>query len=825
MAIDYEAKIKALEAEQAALDGNAEAQTRQLEITKALAEANRDYAAASGASVEELTDQAMAINAATEALHAHTKAQEEATKATEKATAAAEQKKKVEDAAAKQVELAKLRHKETIAAYAAEKASIEEHIASRRALIQAEIEQLKVGKASTEDILKKEAALKKLDDSEKANKKSLESLTTATDSFDTALEGTIRTFTGLTSGNETLVGSWMNSRTEAKRLAKEIEELEEKILNGELTQEEAAQAEEDLANKKEQHSKATETIAQKVSRYMEKVNSISSAISTVQLLTVQMAMANDKATAAFNASTGAAGAYDDELVSLQMSNRQHGISTAEMGESYGALQANLSGFGVMAESERMRLGELGAQYAKVGVSVTDSAGTLQTMTRTLGMSTQAATGMQEETMELAQTLGKDVGQVMSELNQALPQLAAYGDDATKMFGELQKAAQRTGLEIGELMDMTSRYDTFDSAASAAGNLNAVLGTQSFGAMGFLDAVREGGDSLTNYLTDTLQASGVAWESMDYYQKKALANAADMDVATLSNLMNAEAQTKQEKDRAKSLEESMAAGRSLWEELTIFAQNFAITITPLMNFLGAAINKVNGLFTFMREEMGWLATIGRAVAAIMAGIFSFKIIKGIKTTISLTKLLTLANIKKLAVDKANAAVLAASWVIRNPIMGALAVAGGIAASTAVYAALGGFDSHAAGTDSTSGRMALVGEEGPEGLVSPDGRKGGIVGANGPEFIHPPKGSAVINNTTMTSLASQATSRSVAGQVAGQSSNAAMAASIASLKGAMKEMSNRPIEVTTNPVMLKDTLGGGVNDHFGEPGTRPIRLRTT
>jgi flagellar biosynthesis protein FliR len=92
-----------------------------------------------------------------------------------------------------------------------------------------------------------------------------------------------------------------------------------------------------------------------------------------------------------------------------MSNIQHGISTAAMGESYGALQNSLSGFGVMAESERMRLGELGAQFAQVGVSGADFAGTLQTMTRGFGMSTRAATGMQEEAMALAQTLGKDVG--------------------------------------------------------------------------------------------------------------------------------------------------------------------------------------------------------------------------------------------------------------------------------------------------------------------------------------------------------------------------------------------------------------------------------
>ena len=300
------------------------------------------------------------------------------------------------------------------------------------------------------------------------------------DDFSNALGRTIKTFTGVTDASDTLVGSFFK-----------------------LTQTQAGTEE------------AAKLMMETFKKTFTALNIGVSITRKMMESTFAMAKANDEATAAFNKASGAAGAYDRELVSLQMSNIQNGISTAAMGESYAALQSSLSGFGVMAESERMRLGELGAQFAMVGVSVTDTAGILQTMTKTLGMSTHGATRMQEEAMALAQTLGKDVGQVMSELNQALPQLAAYGDDATQMFGELQKAAQRTGLEIGELMDMTSRYDTFDSAASAAGNLNAVLGTQSFSAMAFLESVREGGDSLTNYLTDTLQASGMAWESMDY----------------------------------------------------------------------------------------------------------------------------------------------------------------------------------------------------------------------------------------------------------------------------------------------------------------------
>jgi|TARA_R110002126_G_scaffold75107_3_gene187070 hypothetical protein len=708
----------------------------------------------------------------------------------------------------------------------AEGASVEKLTVAKQKLAEANLANARA-QSATDATMKRhienlEAANKAVEENtrvKEANKKASEELKAVTDSFDTALEGTIRTFTGLTSGNETLIGSWMNTRAAAKELEEEMEKLQETIDNTQTSAEDLAQAEEDLAHKQKLHGKATESVTKKLSKYWKKVNSVASIISTVQLLTLQMAMANDKATAAFNASTGAAGAYDAELVSLQMSNRQNGISTSEMGDSYGALQASLSGFGVMAESERMRLGELGAQYAKVGVSGADFAGTIQTMTRTLGMSTQAATGMQEEAMELAQTLGKDVGTVMSELNQALPKLAAYGDDATKMFGELQKAAQRTGLEVGELMDMTSRYDTFDSAASAAGNLNAVLGTQSFGAMGFLESVREGGDSLTNYLTDTLQASGMAWESMDYYQRKAIANAADMDVATMSNLMNAEAQTQQEIDRAATLEESMAAGRDLWQELTIFAQNFAITITPLMNFLGAAINKVNGLFTFMREELTLLAPIARGIAVAFAYVYGAKAIAGMKSWLGINKGIFALAKAQFTLEKARTAVRGIWTALKGPV-GLAQIAGGIAAGAAVFAATGGFDSHAAGTDSTSGRMALVGEEGPEGLVSPDGKKGGIVGANGPEFVHPPQGSAVINNTTMTSLASQATSRSVAGV----GSSAAMAASIAALGGAMKEMSNRPIEVTTNPVMLKEKFRGGLQEATGGYGTQPIRLKT-
>ena len=497
-----------------------------------------------------------------------------------------------------------------VAGYADTGAALEGYTDALKRQLEAQIAVAKAsedGEEKVANILKAEEALKSFNKTQEETAKSAEKAKTAQDSFGTALEGTIRTMTGMTSGNETLIGSWLNMGKASKKLQKEIDALKEDLLEEGIGADDVAKKTEELRSKQEQQKKSTGSLKDKVKEYVKNINPVASIVSNIQQATIGMAIANDVATAAFNASSGAAGAYDDELVTLQLSNRANGISTAEMGESYGALMSNLSGFGVMAESERMRLGELGAEFAKVGVSGADFAGTLQTMTMGFGMSTRAATGMQEEAMELAQTLGKDVGQVMSEMNAALPQLASYGDDAVDMFFDLEKQAQRTGLAVGDLIGIAGNYRTFDSAAEAAGNLNAVLGTQLFSTMGLLEAQLEGPEAVIAYMSENLSDSIGDWDSLNTFQKDAVANAAGMNVEQMNHLMNQKNMTKEEKDRAKTMEETMAAGRSLWQELTIFAQNFAIAVTPVVDFLVAGFQLVNAGMTIFQ---GTIRTFNR-----------------------------------------------------------------------------------------------------------------------------------------------------------------------------------------------------------------------
>ena len=665
MAINYAAKIKALEAEKLALDASTESKTRKLEIDKLLAEIERDKLALTDASAEAMA---------------------EATREVIKQTNA----------------------------------------------------------------LKDNLAVQKLVNEEKERSKKVQ------DNFGSALGRTIKTLTGVTDASDTLVGSFLSFASEAESASDIVDEMKEVFSNA-----------------------------------FSAFNVGTSIVRKLGEATFALAMANDKATAAFNKASGAAGAYDSELVALEASNIQHGLSTADMGASYGALQSSLSGFGVMAESERVRLGELGAQFAAIGVSGADFAGTLETMTTGFGMSTQAATGMQKEAMALAQTLGKDVGQVLSEMNAALPQLASYGSDAVDMFFDLEKQSQKTGMAVGELIGIAGNYRTFDSAAEAAGNLNSVLGTQLFSTMGLLEAQLESPEAVLEHITDNLHASISDYDSLSTFEKDSIANAAGIETSQLNQLMNAKNMSKEERDRAESLEDSMAAGRSLGEELAIFARNFAIGITPAMNFLKNSFQVINSSIATVTEALGPLVNIIKVMAGLWAGAFA---IAGINGMIAAFGLLTGA------IWGTVAALIARLAAMGPPGWAVLAIGAGIGiAATAKMVA--GRDKHARGTDDTSGRMALVGEEGPELIV-------------------PPKHSAVVNNSTMTALAEQG-----AGGEGMGGSNTAVVAAVQAL-GQKLDAVVSALNASGDFVMQVDDreFGRVINSHFGEPGYQKIDLRT-
>ena len=135
-------------------------------------------------------------------------------------------------------------------------------------------------------------------------------------SFENALERSIKTFTGVTTSSNSLVGSFFKLR-------------------------------EETGNSEKAFKKAKDTFT----KTFTALNIGVSIMEKVVQSTIAMAVANDQALASFNKSTGAAGHYNKELYQLEKSNRRLGVSTAEIGESYQALMGGLSGFGTMASQD------------------------------------------------------------------------------------------------------------------------------------------------------------------------------------------------------------------------------------------------------------------------------------------------------------------------------------------------------------------------------------------------------------------------------------------------------------------------------------------
>ena len=657
--------------------------------------------------------------------------------------------------------------------------------------------------------------------------------------FDRSLERSIKTFTGVTTSSNTLIGSFA-------RLASEEGDLEE----------------------------ATKKTAATFEKTFTSLNIGISIMEKVVQSTIAMAVANDQALASFNKSTGAAGHYNKELLSLERGNRLLGISTAEMGESYSALISGLSGFGVMAQSERERVGELTAQFGKMGIATNDVVGSVETMTRGFGMSTTAATDMVEESRLLAQALGMNVGEVVADLNQALPKLASYGDDVTHIFKDLERQSQRTGFELTELIDIAAQYRTFDSAATAAGNLNSVLGTQVFSTMGMLEANLEGPEQLIEYMTENLHNSIGDWDALSTYQKDAVASAAGLTTEQLAQLMNQKDMTQEEIDRQTSQQEAMATARSMGEEFKILMAEFAVSMQPVFEIFKGIMGFLSGILQFMGSLGNGFVQISAMIGTYLLAKFVIMHLKEkayqstLLARIGKIKLIEkawnkVARAKKRSANSDSTAVNSISAAadevgeqmedsgdflgnLDDATGGAMAsvstlmgVAAGVAGVISTMTDEGtGFNKEGmiAGASSGATTGAILGAQfgGVHGAViggvggavlgagmswfadgtdsTPQGPA--IVGERGPELLVPPPGSAVVNNSTMTDLAEQG----------GGGDNAAVVAAVQAL-GIKLDAVATALNASGDFIMEVDgrEFGRMVNGHFGAPGFAGVVLR--
>lgn len=392
----------------------------------------------------------------------------------------------------------------------------------------------------------------------------------------------------------------------------------------------------------------------------------STGAAVTSLITAQAEMAR---------TTGTGYAYRDSVIAVSQGNISMGASIGRTAQAFSALHNNMSTFSSMTDTMKREVASTAIELENMGIAADQTGMMVDTFMRTMGQSATEARQSASDLADFAANIGVAPGKMVQDFASAMPRLAAYGKQAEQVFKDLAVKAKGLGLEMNDLLGITEQFDTFEGAASAAGKLNAILGGPMLDSMQLLTA--ESREQQVSMIQNALAMSGKSFDSMNRFEKMAIANALgiqDMSVATrLLSEDSQELEAEHEKLglTEEELQKRREAGVDIMMKLKSIMEGLAVVVGPLVDKISSF---VNALARTVEENRTLITGILTGIAAFYLLAKAIVIIKGLFTL--------------------GAAALAAFGIA------APTAAGGAAALVPVITALG-----AAGTAAAVGILAV------------------------------------------------------------------------------------------------------------------------
>ena len=301
--------------------------------------------------------------------------------------------------------------------------------------------------------------------------------------------------------------------------------------------------------------------------------------------TIALAMAVDKASAAFAANTGAGRVMTNEIMAVGGSFRNLGLGAEEAGKAAETLFNEFTGFMQISGPARQDLMKTVASLEKIGVSGQVAAQSLQIMSNNFGMSTRQASLMTKQLAIAGTKIGISSSKMMQGFVNASKSLAVYGKDSIKVFTDLAAQAKAAGVEANTLLGIAEKFDTFSGAADAVGKLNSILGTQ----MSATEMLTMKENERIETLIRSIQAQGMAFSDMDRFSQKAIANAAGIsDMAEAQRIfgmnVNQYRQGLREAEAEEEFNNRLKDAMDIMQKITKAFQNFAIQVAPVVDII-------------------------------------------------------------------------------------------------------------------------------------------------------------------------------------------------------------------------------------------------
>ena len=341
----------------------------------------------------------------------------------------------------------------------------------------------------------------------------------------------------------------------------------------------------------------------------------------------------DTAQAALAGLTGAGRKYNDQIMDVAWANRDIGVGITEAGEAFANLAGNMTAFTTLGKETQNELAGIVGGLERFGISGAESAAIMDDLVKGFGMTASAAGEVQQDLAKMAIGLGIPPSQMSQSFKEAMPKLSAWGKESIKVFGKMAAASKKLGVEMGVMLDIAGQFDTFEGAASAAGQLNALLGGDLLNAYTMLNASEE---ERIELMLQAIDASGKSWNEMDRFERKVIANAVGIQNMNDANNMfmgglDAYRQAQVEiSDLSMSVEELEArqkAAIDVGKKWQLVMESFAIAVTPIVEGLQDLAN------WFLKLDQG-TKDFWAKVVMVMGGLFILgKVIGGVVTMLT------------------------------------------------------------------------------------------------------------------------------------------------------------------------------------------------
>jgi len=332
-------------------------------------------------------------------------------------------------------------------------------------------------------------------------------------------------------------------------------------------------------------------------------------------------------------------AYTESITNQWKEMNQYGVSMEDARDAQVALITGMTDFTMLGQAQRDSITQASALLGEQGIAQADFAKGMQNSTKFFGQSASAAIVTQQELASAARALGRVPAEFAAEFAAAGPQLAKFGEQGIKAFKDLGRISKITGMEMGKVLSLTNKFDTFEGAAEQAGKLNAAMGGNMVNAMDMMMETDPAARFET--LRESIMNTVGSFDDMSYYQKQfyteslglgdvsdlALMMAGDMDSLSGAQNQNAESLIEQRKraEDVQSAQEQLAiVGQELIEEFVEPMMDGLRIISELMLKYSGALKA--GMAVMLAYKTVTIAlTVAQQVqaAATMAGVAAEK----------------------------------------------------------------------------------------------------------------------------------------------------------------------------------------------------------